>query len=815
MKKGRFQIFTLLALLFVNLSSGSGEIGFIEDFALSENREKALKQLIPGTKDYYYYTCLYLQGEGRIEEVEGILKQWIKRYKHTGRVIEIENRQALLRYIKNPQTSLSFIAQRLGLHFNHQREIPGREKKLPVRLDNNLISRDTLTRRALSRYSGTVEGFTANAFDWLINQDLSADRRRHLLGRLQRPDYRNLPELIVDDLNYKHSRGFGSHTIHSRLILSQLMECLKLKPDLLNQSNFVNIYLSKIKPNPDVDWRNNVKARELYIDRIWSFVSKLNPSHNSLKVHVLYHRLVHDRAQGIYNKSRFMEYIALPRNASYVNSDYINSKANRPYRANLSSSYNNITLFPPVRSDENVVRSFLSHFFENETSFKPYDKYINDIYLKRCFAETKIVNGIGDMEQWYSMLPLSEHKKLKERIDIDFAYTNKTSFNSNEPVVLDLYIKNIESLNVKVFEINTLNYYSAYFRQVRTDIDLDGLVANQEKTYKYNEAPLRRVKTTFEFPGIKKSGVFVIEFIGNGKSSRAVIRRGSLHYILRNSTVGHIFSIFNESNQKLPDAELILAGHHYKAEEDGTITVPYTNKPGRQPIILLNKQFACLDSLSHEKENYHLNTGFYVDRETLLNQKKAQVIIRPSLLLNSVPVTLSILEDITLSIETQDRENVKTTKEIKDFKLFEDKESVYEFKVPANLSSISFSIQARIQNLSQNKKITLRASKSFPVNEMDKTEKITAIHCIHAGGEYALEVMGKTGEPIADKAIELKLIHMDFRNPVVTVLRTDNKGRIYLGKLKDITYISTFLKTATNPKTYQWFCPLILLTIPA
>ena len=37
-----------------------GEIGFVEDFALAPDRAAALKQLVPGTDDYYYYHALQL-----------------------------------------------------------------------------------------------------------------------------------------------------------------------------------------------------------------------------------------------------------------------------------------------------------------------------------------------------------------------------------------------------------------------------------------------------------------------------------------------------------------------------------------------------------------------------------------------------------------------------------------------------------------------------------------------------------------------------------------------------------------------------------
>ena len=44
--------------------AAADEVGFVEDFALSRDRAAALRQLIPGTEDYYYYHCLhYLNSE--------------------------------------------------------------------------------------------------------------------------------------------------------------------------------------------------------------------------------------------------------------------------------------------------------------------------------------------------------------------------------------------------------------------------------------------------------------------------------------------------------------------------------------------------------------------------------------------------------------------------------------------------------------------------------------------------------------------------------------------------------------------------------
>ena len=77
----------LAALATVSLAN---EIGYIEDFALAKDREVALKKLIPGTKNYYYYHCLHFQSTEQFDRVEEMLRTWIKRYGYSPRVREIQ-----------------------------------------------------------------------------------------------------------------------------------------------------------------------------------------------------------------------------------------------------------------------------------------------------------------------------------------------------------------------------------------------------------------------------------------------------------------------------------------------------------------------------------------------------------------------------------------------------------------------------------------------------------------------------------------------------------------------------------------------------
>ena len=69
----------LLSILAIGQATAA-PLGFLEKFAISENREDALKELIPGTREYYYYHALHAQNQGDAQE----LKRIIGRYTLTG-----------------------------------------------------------------------------------------------------------------------------------------------------------------------------------------------------------------------------------------------------------------------------------------------------------------------------------------------------------------------------------------------------------------------------------------------------------------------------------------------------------------------------------------------------------------------------------------------------------------------------------------------------------------------------------------------------------------------------------------------------------
>ena len=236
-------------------------IGFAEDFALASDRAGSLAKLIPGTEEHFFYSCLLAQHESRFDDVTNLLPAWIERHGRTARVLEIENRQALLTWSKDPAAAARLLQDRLGLSFEHQRATQGVDPELPTRLDPALISAETLTRRALQRHPGSLDGFSDSALRALAAGPLDPERLTNLLQRLSTPDVPNLAALVVRQLRAPCSGPFGSLPIHRELFLGQLEECVRLIPALLDQPQFVAQYQRRLRPGADAPSQRDAAGR--------------------------------------------------------------------------------------------------------------------------------------------------------------------------------------------------------------------------------------------------------------------------------------------------------------------------------------------------------------------------------------------------------------------------------------------------------------------------------------------------------------------------------------------------------------------------
>ena len=99
-------IWCVALLLGITAPLESQEIDFAESFVLAPDRQEALRQLTPGTEDYYYYHCLQLQHLEQFDRVEHLLADGSRRHRKSSRMRETSHVYTIQTYQEKPQETL-------------------------------------------------------------------------------------------------------------------------------------------------------------------------------------------------------------------------------------------------------------------------------------------------------------------------------------------------------------------------------------------------------------------------------------------------------------------------------------------------------------------------------------------------------------------------------------------------------------------------------------------------------------------------------------------------------------------------------------
>lgn len=809
----------VLALLLPLTVLAENEIGFIERFALAADRAKALGELVPGSEEYYFFHALHYQNVRDNAKLIQILNQWRERVPDENEARRIIlNREAILDYERDPQATLKYLIERLGIRHDHQQEVRDQKPNLPTQLDPTKISREIFLLDTL-KHDGGLETLSQDALASLIRDQvqLSAYQRRSVLSKLERPDVPNLVQAIIADLQADKSRTFGSLPIHRALLPEQLDSLLQTFPQWLSQQAFVYTRLRKLAPSADVNLEYDDAERAAWLDLVWAFAQKLPPSQNTLKARILYLRLDHDRKQGVYDRARFIEYLKLPRQQDYINYTYIKDVIPgelSDLNADLSEP---LLLSPPLSTDEPLVREYFLHLFASEVKpdsdpndvLAQWTTYIAEEWLTPVLAEALITHRIGSPEHWASLITPTEFQQLKDRVDIEFPATNAQQFSPGDDIQFDVTVKNTPKLIVKIFELNTLNFFQTQQRQLNTDLNLDGLVANSEQTHVFEGGPFARTRQTFKFPELKdKRGAWIIEFIGGGRSSRALIRTGQFHVLQQTGPSGDLILVLDEKHQPVNDAVAWFEGRKLTRDEKiGRIVIPFTSQPGSKNLVIgdAGGSFATLTSFTHHAEDYRLDAQFHIEREQLLARREATLAVRTALMIGEVHLAPEFLTEPKLTITSTTLDGISTTREVKDLKLSAGSDLTHTLTVPERLASLTVAFSAKVDVVSAGgTKKDLTASHTWTLNGIDKTEAVNDGHLSTFDGQRVFELLGKNGEPIADQQVLFTFKHREFNRSQVIPLRTDAQGRVNLRKLTSIESVA-----AKIPNGRQTLWPLL------
>ena len=85
-----------------------------------------------------------------------------------------------------------------------------------------------------------------------------------------------------------------------------------------------------------------------------------------------------------------------------------------------------------------------------------------------------------------------------------------------------------------------------------------------------------------------RQGLFIVDFVGNGRSARAVIKKGSLSLIHRMTEAGHLCFILDDNRMicKGDNVGIWIEGKFQASKPDGSIFIPYATRSESMKIII-------------------------------------------------------------------------------------------------------------------------------------------------------------------------------------------------------------------------------------
>lgn len=762
------------------------EIGFIEKFATAEDRRSALQELIPGTEEFYYYHCLYYQNEKQLGESQAVLDQWRAKFGEVAGVAQMQARQVLLAYDGAPDATISFLRDKLQVQLDHAPPSRDRAATLSSTLSPDQIAADKLLEAAIAR-DRSFSQINTQALPRLVGREMAPDQLRAWLKRLDRADFNGLVKRIAEELALKDSPGFGWAPVHGLLTIEQLDELLKLQPSLLQHEPFIRAYVARLSPSDGYNNRD-AKQQRIYLERLVKFVRTLPPSQSSFKALVLGNLLRLNLREGNYDRALFLEYLALPRQAFY----YSPARLQNPGAAfaDLNFVMQPQVVLPPVGDDTSLVRRYLERFFQGNAKLDDLAQFIDRKFLEQVLAETKILYGEGDSATWYAKLEPAQQKALRERIELRFGPENKVQFAAEDSAELAVELKNVPKLLVKIYEINPRNYYRTFNRPLSTDVDLDGLVANAQRQLEYTQAADRRHSEKIPLPELKGRGAWVVDLLGGGQRSRALIQKGSFTSVQSLSDAGHILQVFNEKGELVKSAHAEIKDQAFAADSQGRIFIPYVESVQSQNVLLVDGDFASQETLLLQNEVYSLHAKFVIDRQALVAGTISSVLVRAQLQCSGRPMSLKLLEKPQLTISATDLDGLPTTQTTGDLELNDSGELVHKFLVPQRLANIEFKLTGKVYNRSRDVRDELSSQESFACNNNLRSNNIASFYLQPSSSETRLLVLGRNGEPVPKLPVTLQITSRVVTMPVNVTLATDANGEVNLGLLADILFVA-------------------------
>jgi len=828
----------------INLSHS--ELRAFEKYVLSDRKlDDALKMLVEGSDAYNYLRFLHIlteKGQFTADEKKQFESFLEKSY---NAAISLELRSLFLSYdTATDQEAKNSILTKitdkfLRVTFNDMKpqeltsgESAGTEENASL---NQVLDTVDLKNEIEKLYKGEEYpyNFKPEALLEIEFDKLTPDIFMQVLNLLNknvaRLDSKSFYKAFTEYVNDKKVKyNYYNWDMHllGNMTLQQMNKLKDFIPDALDDPTFAGCFFQKkfhkeLNPNQD---ELTLKEKRQNLISMYEFSSTMPKKASGLKSSLLLEILENGIQQDLYEEKYFNEYLKTPlrmsicKKVAETSGDEWNS-----YIAPVRSKEYKTGGYAADKKDREIFEEYLDKLFRAGKKPEDYYEYLDKAFLTEKYEEVQMLSG-KKVEVNYSNA--SRLDNIKNRVMLNVCKFNKEAFNLGDEIEIFIDVKNVPSLIVKVFYVNAENYYRKNLATFKSNINLDGFMATIEKTVNYSQSQSVVHRELLKFPELKsKNGLYIIEMIGNGKSSRAVLKIGTLSLVSKSTVAGIICYILDSTHRICSGSKtgIWLLNKFYPADQTseklGRILVPYSDSNRISKAILLHEGMAQLVDFNEEMENYELQCGFLLHPDSMVMRGKATILVRPQLYINNQTADITLLQNAKVIITSQNyTDSIPVTKIFDEFKLVPNKEIELSFNVMAHMQCLNVKFDAEITKLTNNEKLHLSHERTFDIKTHENDTIIDELHLrsVNPGPTYEILVLGKNGEPVPHIITEVNFTQELMNTSIRREYKTDTNGIIKLGKLQGITNINANTHKVEGQVYRSWDIPSkIFFSLPS
>ena len=722
------------------------------------------------------------------------------------------NRFMLLKQGQNPVISdelRSYLESELSLHFDFG--------KVPVR-DDPATQTETVTgdnHLDETKLASFIEEetkqmrITSTMAERLARENKDASLAEGILKALQRPGVPGVVDTILLYVSTLEEKNRVNQRLWTELLTFDQMEELRdrekkqFRIDLFANSSFRGRYMDRFG-NYTLDESSDAKlaACEETVRRRIGFLEQ----HSLGTMEELARLLSVQAKRQVFEKATLLRYLQ----ATSVERELKQAKDARGRKS-----------FGIAMSD--MIVRFLRRLFPEESP-EPFMKYLVADEVLRVYEEACILSG---REVKTSVLSSYRVKQLTEEKRCAVTADNRMFYGVGDAVSVKVELKNVEAVEVRLFELNTLSFFQNNESPLSASIDLDGLKPLQTQTFAYSLPQAVSHVETFAFPQMDHRGVFVVDFIAGMLNSRFLVNVGSLRALTRKSLLGYAVTVVDEKGECVKEKVKVLQGARtFLPNENNEIVIPFlppSDDDHAMSLLVVEEVrpdwfFAARETLMVEKENYQLQVCGDVDNEAIVKgNERCEVVLRVSALLNGLAYPVSLLRNVSITLVCKAAQDVCSETTLKPT-LRDNKDFTYVFRVPDKVISLKATVDADVSLVNNSLKHLSEECVLYQCRAKSNGND-PSLKCVttlfrrsgEKGVEYVAQVYGSAGEAIANKSCDVRVQSLLCQRTFSTELQTDAAGQLVLGSLKDVVAVKiNGQEFSMNPDTFdmrlQWVC---------